>query len=68
MYCTDNMSEHKYSKLTIEGDIKIKWICGCFQTVDNYFKFCNTHNETLKKAIQSQVDELDMTQIIEDKD
>ncbi len=68
MYCIDNMSEHKYSKLTIEGDIKIKWICGCFQTVDDYFKFCNKHNETLKKAIQSQVDELDMTLLVEEND
>jgi uncharacterized protein (UPF0262 family) len=59
------MSEHKYSKCTVEGDKKIKWICGCFQTVDGYFKFCDTHNETLKKAIQSQIDELDMTRIVE---
>ena len=61
------MSEHKYSKLTIEGDKKTKWICGCFLTVDDYFKFCDTHNETLKKAIQSQVDELDMTLLVEDQ-
>ncbi len=61
------MSEHKYSKWTIEGDKKTKWICGCFLTVDDYFKFCDTHNETLKKAIQAQVDELDMTLHIEDK-
>jgi predicted transcriptional regulator len=51
----------------VEGDKKIKWICGCFQTVDNYFKFCEKHAETLKRAIQSQVDELDMTLLIEDK-
>ena len=62
------MSEHKYSKCTIEGDKKTKWICGCFLTVDDYFKFCDTHNETLKKAIQAQVDELDMTLLVEDKD
>ena len=62
------MSEHKYSKWTVEGDKKTKWICGCFQTADDYFKFCDIHNETLKKAIQAQVDELDMTLIIEDKD
>jgi hypothetical protein len=62
------MSEHKYSKWTVEGDKKTKWICGCFQTTDDYFKFCNSHKETLKKAIQAQVDELDMTLIIEDKD
>ena len=61
------MSEHKYSKLTIEGDKKTKWICGCFLTVDDYFKFCDTHNETLKKAIQAQVDELDMTLLVEDQ-
>ena len=62
------MSEHKYSKWTVEGEKKTKWICGCFQTADDYFKFCNTHNETLKKAIQAQVDELDMTLIIDEKD
>ncbi len=62
------MSENKYSKWTIEGDKKTKWICGCFLTVDDYFKFCDAHNETLKKAIQAQVDELDMTLLIEDKD
>ncbi len=61
------MSEHKYSKLTIEGDKRTKWICGCFLTVDDYFKFCDAHNETLKKAIQAQVDELDMTLLIEDQ-
>jgi hypothetical protein len=60
------MSEHKYSKWTVEGDKKTKWICGCFLTADNYFKFCDTHNETLKKAIQAQIDELDMTLIVED--
>ncbi len=59
------MSEHKYSKCTVEGDKKIKWICGCFQTVDGYFKFCDTHDKTLKKAIQTQIDELDMTRIVE---
>ncbi len=62
------MSEHKYSKWTVEGDKKTKWICGCFLTVDDYFKFCDTHNETLKKAIQAQVDELDMTLLVEEKD
>ena len=57
--------DEKYSKVTIEGDKKIEWICGCFQTADNYFKFCNSHNQTLQKAIQAQIDELDMTRIIE---
>ena len=52
---------------TVYGDKKTKWICGCFQTVDNYFKFCEKHNETLKRAIQLQIDELDMTLIVEDK-
>tara|TARA_B100001105_G_C22051881_1_gene298565 strand:- start:153 stop:335 length:183 start_codon:yes stop_codon:yes gene_type:complete len=60
------MSEQKYSKLTVEGSKKTKWICGCFLTVDNYFKFCNSHNTTLKKAIQTQIDELDMTLFVED--
>ena len=57
--------DEKYSKVTIEGDKKTEWICGCFQTADNYFKFCNSHNRTLQKAIQAQIDELDMTRVIE---
>ena len=60
------MAEHKYSKWTVEGDKKTKWICGCFQTADDYFKFCKKHSDTLKKAIQAQVDELDMTIVIEE--
>jgi hypothetical protein len=53
--------DEKYSKGTIEGDKKTEWICGCFQTADDYFKFCSKHSRTLQKAIQAQVDELDMT-------
>ena len=26
------MDEQKYSKWTVEGDKKTRWICGCFQT------------------------------------
>ena len=58
------MEKHPYARHTIEGDKKTKWICGCFQTVDDYFKFCNKHNETLKKAINAQIDELDMTIVV----
>lgn len=61
------MVEHKYSKWTVEGDKKTKWICGCFQTADNFFKFCNKHEDIMTKAIQVKVDELDMTQIVEEK-
>ena len=60
------MKNHPYSKCTVEGDKKTKWKCGCFQTSDDYFKFCDTHNLTLKKAIQAQIDELDLTLVIED--
>ena len=60
------MHENRYSKWTVEGDKQTRWICGCFHTTDDYFKFCNKHNETLKKAIQSQIDELDMTLIVDD--
>ncbi len=60
------MSKNKYSKWTVEGDKKTKWICGCFQTADNYFKFCDKHDISLKKAIQDQIDELDMTLIVEE--
>jgi len=61
------MEEYPYSKLTVEGDKKTKWICGCFETVDNFFKFCSEHDNTLKKAIEAQIDELDMTIIVEEK-
>lgn len=46
------MSKQKYSKWTVEGEKKIKWICGCFQTSDNYFKFCDSHNDILKKQFK----------------
>ena len=61
------LMNEQYSKGTIEGDKKTEWICGCFQTTDNYFKFCSMHNQTLQKAIQAQIDELDMTLVIEQK-
>ena len=61
------MGERKYSRWTVEGDKKTRWICGCFQTADDYFKFCDKHNNTLKKAIQDQVDELDMTLVIDEE-
>ncbi len=62
------MKINKYSKCTVHGDKKTRWICGCFLTVDDYFKFCDSHNETLKKAIQAQIDEMDMTLIVESND
>lgn len=58
--------EIPYSRLTVEGDKKTKWICGCYQTVDDFFKFCPKHNETLKRAILAQIDELDMTMEIKE--
>ena len=61
------MEEHPYSKLTVEGDKKTRWVCGCFETVDGFFKFCSEHDNTLKKAIEAQIDELDMTIIVEEK-
>ena len=60
------MEKHPYARHTIEGDKKTKWICGCFQTVDDYFKFCDKHNEALKKAINAQIDELDMTIVVKE--
>lgn len=56
-----------YARLTVEGDKKTRWICGCFETVDGFFKFCSTHNESLKKAIEAQIDELDMTIVVDEK-
>lgn len=61
------MNKKQYSRLSIEGDKKTRWICGCFQTVDDFFKFCDQHNETLTRAIRNQIDELDMTLEIEDE-
>lgn len=61
------MKQHQYHRLTIEGDKKTRWICGCFQTEDDYFKFCSEHNESMKKAILAQIDELDMTIVVKDK-
>lgn len=55
-----------YSKWTVEGDKKTEWICGCFQTADNYFKFCEKHSDILQKAIKTKIDELDLTLIVED--
>ena len=57
----------KYRKLTVEGEISTRWICGCFETADGFFKFCKTHNESMKRTIEAQIDELDMTLVIDDK-
>ena len=56
-----------YARLTVEGDKKTRWICGCFETVDGFLKFCSEHNESLKKAIEAQIDELDMTMVVDEK-
>ncbi|MDE1762614.1 MAG: hypothetical protein KGH88_00010 [Thaumarchaeota archaeon] len=58
----------KYSKLTVEGEIATKWICGCFETIDGFFKFCQEHSEAMKKTIEAQIDELDMTIVVDDKE
>ncbi len=60
------MEKHPYARLTVEGDKKTKWLCGCFQTVDGFFKFCSEHEMPLEKAIKAQIDELDMTIAIND--
>ena len=36
---------------------------GCFETKDGFFKFCDKHEDTLRKAVVAQIDELDMTRI-----
>jgi len=61
------MELHPYARLSVEGDKKTRWVCGCFETVDGFFKFCSEHNDSLKKAIESQIDELDMTIIVDEK-
>ena len=57
----------RYNRLTIEGDMQTKWICGCFETVDGFFKFCSQHSEAMKQTIESQIDKLDMTTVVEEK-
>ena len=61
------MKKSNYNRLTIEGDIQTKWICGCFETVDGFFKFCSQHNDIMRKTIEDQIDKLDMTTVVEDK-
>jgi len=56
-----------YRKLTVEGEKKTQWICGCFETVDGFFKFCNEHENAMRKTIEAQIDELDMTMVVEEK-
>ena len=57
------MLEKKYYRSTIEGEKGIQWICGCFETKDGFFKFCDKHKDILSKAVVAQIDELDMTRI-----
>ncbi len=61
------MTKNAYSKLTVEGDLQTKWICGCFETVDGFFKFCQEHSEAMKKTIEAQIDEMDMTLVVDEK-
>ena len=61
------MEQHPYARLTVEGDKKTKWLCGCFHTIDGFYKFCAIHNDTLEKAINAQIDELDMTIQVDEK-
>ena len=60
--------KHPYVRLTVEGDKNTKWICGCFQTEDGFFKFCSRHDEIMRKTILAQIDEMDMTAEIRDPD
>jgi len=57
------MLEKKYYRSTIEGEKKTQWICGCFETKDGFLKFCDKHEDTLRRAVVAQIDELDMTRI-----
>lgn len=61
------MVKKTYNKLTVEGEIQTEWICGCFETVDGFFKFCNKHNDAMKRTIETQIDELDMTLTVDEK-
>ena len=57
----------KNRKLTVEGEIATKWICGCFETADGFFKFCKNHSEPMKRTIEAQIDELDMTLMVDER-
>lgn len=57
----------QYSRLTVPGDKNTEWICGCFHTLDGFFKFCPGHDKTLARAIRSQIDELDMTMVVDER-
>ena len=57
------MLEKKYYRSTIEGEKGIQWICGCFETKDGFFKFCDKHKDTLCRDVVAQIDELDMTRV-----
>ena len=61
------MKKSDYNRLTIEGDIQTKWICGCFETIDGFFKFCSQHNDVMRQTIEAQIDKLDMTTVVEEK-
>jgi len=61
------VTRKKYNKLTVEGEVQTRWICGCFETVDGFFKFCQEHSDAMKRTIEAQIDELDMTLVVDDK-
>ena len=61
------MGDYPYARQTVEGDKKTTWMCGCFQTEDDFFKFCSEHSGVLNKAILSQIDELDMILVVNEK-
>ena len=61
------MELNPYARLSMEGEKNTKGICGCFETVDGFFKFCSKHQSTLKKAIESQIDEPHMPIVIDEK-
>ncbi len=62
-----NKPKVTYNRLTVEGETQTQWICGCFETVDGFFKFCSEHNNAMRKTIEAQIDELDMTLVVDEK-
>ncbi|CAI9831139.1 conserved hypothetical protein [Nitrosopumilaceae archaeon] len=53
------MAGSRYARWTVEGDVETRWMCGCIQTVDGYFGFCQKHRPTLEADIRARIDELD---------
>ena len=58
------MSEKNYYRSTIEGEKSTQWICGCFETKDGFFKFCDKHKDTAGPALNTVIKLLSTVSIV----